>query len=207
MSGGVGGDGVHELGRRSRLPAAVAVIAAVLALGAGLAYNYALHGGAKEVALIACLVTAAAVGRVALDSGLHPGTVGLLAVPLAAAVGIISAVAVAYAGALAIVLVGAAVLGEHRPSARAFGRAAAVGTAVFVVACLPFLKDTVSFGQSAGSIYGAGTDVGPAVYGHLLRPIPFYQLSASGPPTTIDIRSSRGCCSSSRGSGWSSPLC
>ena len=164
-----------ELARACRLSGRAAVVCAVLAIGAGLTYNYGLQGAIKEIAVVACIATAAGLARAALDARLHLGTVALVAIPLAAAIAIISAVAAAYAVALAVVVVIAAFAGDRRPDARAVARAALVGAGVLVVVSVPFLKETVSFGQSAGDQYASGTTTGPAVLGQLLRPLPLTQ--------------------------------
>ncbi|MBE2317413.1 hypothetical protein DVA67_015630 [Solirubrobacter sp. CPCC 204708] len=166
-----------ELARARRLPAWAAIAAAVLAVGSGLAYNYALHGGFKEAAVVGCLVTAAAIGRVALDDRLAPGPVALAALPLAAAIAIISTAAAAYAAVFAGVLLVAALGAERGPrvSPRAIVLAAAVAGAVFLVAIAPFLQDTIAFGQTASDQFGAATDDSTAVLGYLVRPLPLYQ--------------------------------
>ncbi|WP_156027729.1 hypothetical protein [Candidatus Solirubrobacter pratensis] len=164
-----------ELGRACKLPAWAAVGAAVLALGAGLTYNYGLQGAFKEIAVVACIATAAGLARVALDARLHAGTVSLIAISLAAAIAIISAVAAGYAAALALVLLITSFAGERRPDTRTIARAALVGGCVLLVAMAPFLKETIVFGQAAGDQYGSGTTNSPSVLGQLLRPLPLTQ--------------------------------
>ena len=161
-------------GLDARPPVAAGI--GVVASGAILTYQYALHGALKELGLVMVLATVAALARVALDARLPLGACALAGLALAAGIALFSAAAAAYAGAVGLVVLAAVLLERRGPRLGGLLRAAAVAAVVLVVAVLPAIGDTLSFGRGAGGAFAA--DQGrptPTEFGHLLRPLPLHQ--------------------------------
>jgi hypothetical protein len=164
------------LARGLGVRAPVAAGVGALALGAGLTYQYALHGAIKELGLVLVLAVIAALTREMLDARLHAGAVALLALCLAAGIGVFSVAAAAYGGGSALVVLAALAIERPRPRPATIGLAVAVAAVVLGLAVLPVAGDTLSFGeQASGAFASGGGAVSPTVLGHLLRPLPIYE--------------------------------
>ena len=165
------------LARRAGLPGGAAAGAAVAALAGSLAFNYALQGNAKEVAVLAAVAIAAAVGREALTSERPVGAVALVAIVLSAAIALFSAAAVPYVGAVALALLVAAFAQRDSTLRRRIVPAAAVGIGVLGVASLSTLVKIVRFGEVASGTFGENADAAIDDLGHLLRPLRLAQTA------------------------------
>jgi hypothetical protein len=166
-----------HLARRSGLPANAAAAAGFLGVGAALLYRYALHGGIKEVVVVALLATATAVGLEAAASRLSTRGVVLFALCLLPLVLVFGAAGGPYALVVGLLVLAAALAGRNRPSAAHVGRVAAVGAAVALLAALPTLSETVSFGRSASQSFASEGGASTAYLGQLLRPLPAVQAA------------------------------
>jgi hypothetical protein len=164
-----------QLARGAGLKPLSAALAGLLPVGAVLLYRYALHGGIKEVLVVALVATAAALAREALDRELSLRLVILLAICGAALLQVFSAVGAAYGLALGLLLV-AVGLAEGR-GAVAVGRLAAVGIAIAVVAVAVNLSDVASFARQASAAFASEGGATTAYLGHLARPIPLIQIA------------------------------
>lgn len=164
------------LGRRAGLPLAVAAGAAVAALGANLAYHYALQGNAKEVAVLASLPIAAAVAREALTSDRAVGGVAVAALCLAGSIALFSAAALPYVGMFALLLFAAAFFQRSAPLRRRLVPATVVGAAVLVVASVGTLVNIIDFGEAANANFGENGNEG-GQFGQLLRPLRLAQTA------------------------------
>ena len=165
------------LARAAGAGARAAAAIGLLAVGATITYQYALHGAIKEVALVLVLAVVAALAREALDARLHPGAVALVALCSAAGVGVFSAAAGAYTLALGVLVLLAVVVERARPSWKAVAIAAGAGVVAFAIAGLPIAADSLSFGTGAGSAFAenTGNPITPTVFGHLVRHLPIYE--------------------------------
>jgi hypothetical protein len=163
---------VHLL-RRSGMPAPVAVPAAVLAVGAHLLYVYGQIGGVKEVATVAVLATAAALGHEAIRERLSVGLVALCALVLGSLAPIFSLGGIGYAGLFAAGLLLAALVLRPWRTGRELALALVVGAVTFGVAVAPSLADTLKFGAVAQDAFSGAQSTG--VFGQLLRPLPLEQ--------------------------------
>jgi len=163
------------------LPGSLAAVAAGVALGANLTYQYALHGAFKELSLVLIVGTAAAVSRFALDRRLPMGATALLGACLAAGIGVFSAGAGAYAAGMAAVVLLAIAVERPRQQLGAVTRGVATGATALVVAVSPIWLDVLSFSRQASVVFAdSGQDLSaplasPAVLGHLARPLPLFQ--------------------------------
>jgi hypothetical protein len=174
---------------RGLLSARRAAVAAALALGANLTYQYALQGGIKEIGLLATVFAAVALAREALVLARPYVGATLVAVAAAAALACYNAVAIPYLGAL-VVFTGLAVGLAHRPSrgtrrltrrvlvaraARWVGPLVA-GGGVAVLLAIPSLSTFQTFFNNARAGQGS-TGVGATQFGQLVRPLPLSQMS------------------------------
>jgi hypothetical protein len=173
LLGGLGSAAACLLLFRTGMPRWAAALGAVTASGASLLYAYAQLGGMKEVATVATLLTAAALGDEALRRQLRPGMIALTAVVLASLGGIFSLGGFAYAGIFALALLIAALVARVTTARRVLVGAGA-GTVAFLVAGGSVLSDAVSFGQTAADQFGGSFSTG--VFGQLLRPLPLTQI-------------------------------
>jgi hypothetical protein len=162
---------------RSGLGSRAAAVAGVLAIGAGLIYRYSLHGGIKEIVVVALLAASAAFAREALDHGLSPRSAAPFGVCVAALLHVFGAVSLAFAAGLAAVTLAAALIWPRRPSAAAVRGAVAVGLAVALVCFAASLPATVSFGEAAEGSFSSSSGTATADLGHLLRPLPLEQTA------------------------------
>jgi hypothetical protein len=166
-----------HLARRAGLPGAAAAGAGFVAVAANLLYRYLLHGGIKEALVVALLGTAAAVGYEALRKGAAPRLVAILAVVVAPLPAVYSATGSLYGVALAGVLALAALLQPQRIGARRLATAGTVGIVVALLAALPTLADTVSFGRQASETFASSGGNTTAYFGQLVRPLPLEQAA------------------------------
>jgi hypothetical protein len=166
---------MSQLARASGLKPAAAAVAGLLPVGAVLIYRYALHGGIKEILVVALIATGAALAREALDRELRLRLVVLLAICGAALLQVFSAVGAAYGLALGLLLL-AVGLAEGR-GVVAVGRLAAVGLAIALVAVAVNLSDVASFADKAGAAFASEGGASTAYLGHLARPIPLVQTA------------------------------
>jgi hypothetical protein len=161
-----------EVARRAGLRPAAAAMAAAIALGGVLLYRYTLHGAIKEIALVALLATSAALAAVALERRLDVRSVALVAVGCLATVLVFSAAAGAYALALGVALLAAALLSPNRPSGRHLARLAAVAAGAALVVLLPSLGSTLDFADVVRDVFRSDGGVSTGYFGQLLRPLP-----------------------------------
>ena len=161
---------------RSGMPGRWAAATATVAVGANLVYQYAQHGGVKEVLMIALLAAAAAVLAEALADGLPLGAAAICALCLVSTLAVFSAAAGPYVVGLALAGAAAVLLRPDWPAPGRVAAFAAVGVLAGVVASLPYLPDVVSFARGAAQGYSAERATGsPAEFGHLLRQLPWSQ--------------------------------
>jgi hypothetical protein len=165
------------LARRAALPAIAAAVAAIAALGAQLVFQYGLQGGIKELAMVALLAVSAAIAYEAVAERLRPGLVAVLVVCLAPTIAVFSAAGALYGAALGVAMVVAIALAPQRPSRTAVLRCAGLGAVVVLVAALPNLSDTISFGDYARQIFAGQGGASTAFLGQLLRPLPAAQAA------------------------------
>jgi hypothetical protein len=158
------------LGQRSGLGRFAAPTAAATALLANLAYQYALQGSIKEVALLVTLFAAAMVGRELLDSKNLAGSAAVVAIACAASISVFSAAALPYVGVFVVVLV-VACMTERRGEWVAMLKAAGVGAVVFLAVSLTAILGLFQFTETATSLFANGSQE----LGHLARPLPFLQ--------------------------------
>jgi hypothetical protein len=158
-----------------------AALAALVAVGANLAYQYALQGSFKELTLICVVATGAALLRLTLDLRLATGAVVLLGACMAAAVGVFTAGAAGYAGGIAAVALLAVLIERPPQRVPALARAVVAGPIALAIAVGPVLADSIHFAQRGSEIF-ANTNAdlsvalkSPAVLGHLARPLPIFQ--------------------------------
>ena len=175
--GGLAAMSLAHLARRSGLPATAAAAAGFLGVGAALLYRYALHGGIKEVVVVALLATASAVGLEAAASRLSTRGVVLFALCVLPLVLVFGAAGVPYALVLGLLVLVAALAGRNRPSGAHVARVVAVGAAVALLAALPTLSEIVSFGRSASRSFASEGGASTAYLGQLLRPLPAVQAA------------------------------
>ena len=173
---GLGAAAMVHLARTAGMPRWVAAGAALTASGAGLLYAYGQLGGLKEIATVMLLATAAAVAQAGILRRLELGAVALAALVLAALVPVLSAGGLAYAGLLALAVVGLVVASRERPPVRRLLVAAALGAAVFVLASAAPLADALSFGDEVSSNFADEGGASTGVLGQLVRPLPLEQV-------------------------------
>lgn len=161
--------------RRSGLSAPVAAGTAFMAVAANLTYNYVLQGNIKEVAFLAALGTAVAIGREGLGHARPAAGVACLGLCVAAMLNVYSAAAVPYAGMLAVFLLAAVFFMPAASLRRRLLPAAALGIAVTFVASLPALTKIVRFGEAAQGTFDSSQASGVDAFGHLLRPLELVQ--------------------------------
>jgi hypothetical protein len=164
-----------HLARRAGLASAPAAAAGFLAVGGALLYRYGLHGGIKEVAVVALLGTAAGVGVETVAGGLKVRAVVLLAVCALPLVLVFGAAGAPYGLVLAVLVLASALASRDRPSRAHVARVAAVGAAVALVAAAPTLSQTVDFGRSASDAFANTGGASTAYLGQLVRPLPAVQ--------------------------------
>ena len=172
---GFGAMALARLARTLRVAPAAAVLAAVLAMGANLAYQYGQHGAIKELAMAAILAAAVALAREVVDAGLPLGGVGLLGACLASMLEVFSAAGAVYAGAVAVIALALALVGRDRVPGARLARGLALGAGVLLVAAAPALVDVSAFGSTAQDNFAAHGGGSTGVLGHLARPLPLSQ--------------------------------
>jgi hypothetical protein len=156
--------------------ARTAAFVAFFAAGANLTYQYALQGSLKELGLLAALAAVAAIAESAVRLERPYAAAALVAVAVAAALDIYSAVAVAFLGALLLSLgIGLLVTRRTRPSRR-WVRAAAVGAVLAAVLAVPVLTTFSTFFHVAQTGQGS-SGLGSIQFGQLLRALPLSQIS------------------------------
>ena len=162
--------------RRGGMPGPLAATTAVVAMGANLLYQYAQHGGIKEVLMVMLLAAAAAVLAEALADGLPRGAAAIGALCLVSTLAVFSAAAGPYVIALALVVLAAILLRPDLAPAKRVLAFAAVGVAAGVIASLPYLPGVITFAQGAAQGYSAERSGGATTeFGQLLRQLPWSQ--------------------------------
>lgn len=169
------------LARRSGLSPILAGVAGATAAAANLTYHYALQGNVKEIAALAALAAATALGREALTSDQPVRAVAAVAICMAALLSVYSTAGIPYVGALAAMLLLALLLHRDSPLRRRVLPALATGAGVLVAAGLAALLSIVAFGRTATAVFAANEDSGGPdpgeELGHLLRPLELQQLA------------------------------
>ncbi|MDX6650830.1 MAG: hypothetical protein QOJ97_2781 [Solirubrobacteraceae bacterium] len=168
-----------SLAWRAGLPRAGAAATGALAAGSLLTYSYALQGNLKEIAMMAMLAVAAAVGREALTGERTIGLAAAAGLSLAACVLVYSAAGAPYAGVLALgILVGALVQRGATADRRRLLVAGAVGAALALVAIVPVLDTIVRFKNVAQGALSSTQAAGTAsLLGQLQRPLELVQTA------------------------------
>ena len=188
----IGAMSLTEIGRRARLHPVALVLAAVLPFGGVLLYRYALHGAIKEVMLVALLMTAVAIGTVAVERRLPVRLVILLALTAMAMVLVFSSAAGLFAVCLGAAMLAAAALMPDRPSLKHVGRLAAITLGVGVVALIPMLGSVLDFTQNIRTVFDSSGGATTGAFGQLVRALPIpegagvwisrdYRYPADGP--------------------------
>ena len=168
---------ITEIARRSGLRTASAVVAGTLPMGGVLLYRYALHGGIKEVALVALCATAVALALVAIERRLAITQVALVSAVCLAMVLAFSAAAGVYALSLAAAGLGLVAFSPNRPSSRQIGRLVAVAVGVGLIVLLPTLGATLDFAGTLRQVFSASNGDPTGMFGQLLRPLPISEAA------------------------------
>lgn len=176
-SAGLGAMSFAALARRAGLRAWQAAAGGALSLGATLLYNYTLHGGIKEILVVALLATTTALALESADRGLDARVVALAALVVIAMVSVFSVAVGAAVVVVAVLVLATALAGPSRPSAKHLGRILALGLAVGLIAALPSLKSIADFGDFASSFFASSGGASTGYLGHLLRPLPISEAS------------------------------
>ena len=162
--------------RAAGLRAPAAGLAAFAAAGGSLLYIYGQLGGLKELVTVTALAAATGVAATVAPREWTARSVVALVVPLAATVPTLSTGGIAYAGLLALVPFGGALIANWRDARdrprrlRALAGQAAVGVGCFLVLTAFTLADAFRFNSTVNSEL-SGTQLG-----QLLRPLPLGQV-------------------------------
>ena len=155
------------------------------AVAANLTYNYGLHGGVKEIAMLCSLGVSVAVAREALGSPLLVRGAAVLGLTMAAGILIFSSAALPYVALLGLAVLVLAVVPRESPLRNPRRLLIALGLAVpvLLVASLPALTSIFRFTDVATEAFA---DEGARMYdlAHLLRPLPSSNPRGSGYGTT-----------------------
>lgn len=154
-----------------------AALAAVLALGAALTYQYALQGAIKEIAVLAAVLASLAVMRHAMLSLGGARAFALSAIPLATVLVVYNAAGLPYMLALAGSGAVAAVILHGRLPRRELVRPAAIGVGVLAIASLPALLTIKAFYHTASTGFTGGAKATAPALGPLFRKLPVSQIS------------------------------
>ena len=166
-----------ELARAAGLRSWPAAAAGLLPLGAVLVYRYSLHGGIKELLVVALVATAAALARHLLDGALSLRLVVPIVLSAAALLHVFSAVGAAYALLIGVLVLAVALV--ERRSAQRVARLALAGAALATAAVAVNLSDVRTFADHAGEAFASEGGASTAYMGHLLRPIPLVQTAGA----------------------------
>ncbi len=158
------------------------------AMASNLTYNYGLQGNLKEIAFVAALAAAAAVGAEALTARRPVRAVAGVALCLAAAVSLFSAAALPYVGALALALLLASFLQPGSTLRRRLLPAGAAGAAILAVASIPTMPTLFRFGEAAATTFAGATARENIEFGHLVRPLPLGQATGVWLSSASDYR-------------------
>ncbi|HLY49380.1 MAG TPA: hypothetical protein VKR21_09295 [Solirubrobacteraceae bacterium] len=154
----------------------LAALVAFISLGSALFYQYALQGSIKEVAVLAAVLCALAVGRYAIVSLGGVRAPVLVVLPLAAVLAVYSAAGLPYVGALAGVgLLVMLVVRRQWPRPQ-WVKPAAAGVLALAVFSIPALLTIGTFFNVASGGFNASHPAAP-VLGPLLRPLPLSEIS------------------------------
>jgi len=156
-----------------------AAFAAFTAMAGNLFYQYALQGNLKEVVTATLLATAAAVAgwSLALLRRAEPSARGgllvratvVLALPVAAAVDVLSTAGAPYAGLLVLGWLGLLLVRRLVPGPKPLALAAGLGLTVLLLGTVATLETLISFGQSTSTTYA--DPIRASELGHLARPL------------------------------------
>ena len=162
-----------------------AAVGGFAAVANNLFYQYALQGNMKEIATAATLATAAALagwilshlrrtprarrGRALVASA------ALLAVPVSAAVDVLSVAGAPYAALIVVLWLGMAAAQRLIPDLRSLGLALAAGIAVLAVATAATLPRLITWGQTTSTTFA--TPQMAEDLGHLARPLELRQTA------------------------------
>ncbi len=146
------------------------------ALAANLTYQYALQGEIKEMALLAAVCAAIALGREAIAISRPYAGAALVAIAAAAALTAYNVVAVPFLGSIVLMLgVGIVIAQRRLPRVRWAGPLSAGACVTAVLAVPPLLKLPAFFELAQAGQGSSG--VGAIQLGQLLRVLPFSQIS------------------------------
>jgi len=154
-----------------------AALAAVVAVVANLAYQFALQGAVKEIGMITTLVTAAALGRELLDAERPRRAVVGLALALAAGLAVFATAAAPYLLFTALAVLVAALVRRGGPLRRDLLRTTGVGIATLLVALAPTIPALIDFIRVAEAVHGSGSAQEPL--GQLARPLLLSQVTGT----------------------------
>ena len=167
----IGSMGLFSLARRAGLvPWAAAASAAVASLAA-LTYSYALQGNVKEMAMLATLITAVAIGAEILGRERPLGLVVCLGIVLAASLSVYYAAAIPYVGVVVVVLAVTAAWKAPAVARRRLAFAAAAGAVVVAVASAPALAGIKTSREILSGTFASTTPTGNDL-AQLKRPLP-----------------------------------
>jgi hypothetical protein len=160
-----------------------AAFGAVAAMASNLLYQYALQGNMKELVTVTSLATAAAVAGWSIGAlkaaepgqrrGLLIRAAIVLALPVAAAVNVLSTAGGPYAALIVLAWLAMLLIGRVVPGPPALARALAAGGAVLVVATAAQLSTLISFGEATSTTYASAGMI--TELGHLARPLEIRQ--------------------------------
>ena len=167
---------LSALARRSGLSPWRAAAAAAGALGASLAYHYALQGSIKEIGALMALATAAMLGAELLRAERPVAVAAALALAAAAMLGAYSAAAGPYLAALAVLLVLAAFLVPVPAVRRSLPAIAVVGAVTTAVAAIPTLLSATTFVRVSNVSLGETSAVASTL-GQLQKPLDAIQVA------------------------------
>jgi hypothetical protein len=165
-----------SIARRSGLGVWPAAAVGAGAMGANLAYQYALQGSIKELAAIMALATASMLGAELLAGGRPLGLAVALGIAAAAMLGAFSAAAGPYLAALAVCLVVGALLLPLPALRSRLPAVAAVGALTTVIAAVPTLISATTFLRVSNTSLGADSALASTL-GQLQRPLDPIQIA------------------------------
>ena len=163
------------LAGRTLFGARIGAIAGFVVFASNLTYNYALQGSIKEIAVLACVATAAAVGRELAGSERPLPMAIVFGVACAAVLSVYNAAGLPYVLALWLTLALVVVLRQRRAALhRRWIVAGAAVAGVTGLAAAAALTTIVQFYRVASAVTGASGPSGDLL-GNLERPLPLLQ--------------------------------
>ena len=162
-----------------------AAFGAIAAMASNLLYQYALQGNMKELVTVTSLATAAAVAGWSIAAlkeaererrrGILVRSAVLLALPVAAAVNVLSTAGGPYAALIVLAWLAMLLIGRVVPGPGALAIALGAGAAVLVLATAAQLSTLISFGQATSTTYASAGLA--SELGHLARPLELRQTA------------------------------